>query len=265
MTKEERDELIMEKLNSGMSLSDLQKLLDSEYGLKMTYFDLRMIVSDLKIEWENQAKKHKPDVASAPKAAAPAVEQLTPEIQEESDNGEVDETNELEDETEGEDEEPAEAASEDGGTSVTIDDTPMRGAILSGSVRFASGASGKWMMNQMGQLGLASLDEGSEKPTQDDLMLFQKELQATMKAYQEALEQQAFDGRTQVEISPLMKPGCDLNGTVTFASGAKGEWFIVTGGNLDFSLDEGSSQPTANDMKLFEIVLRSKLREKGYA
>ena len=32
MTNQERDELIMEKLNSGMSLSDLQKLLDSEYG-----------------------------------------------------------------------------------------------------------------------------------------------------------------------------------------------------------------------------------------
>ncbi len=258
MTNQERDELIMEKLNSGMSLSDLQKLLDSEYGMKMTYFELRMIVSELRIEWDKQEKKRRPVIptqpVSAPKAAEPEAAQ--PPVAEDAE----------EDADLGDGEEDADEESDDAedGTVVTIDDAPMPGAVMSGNVKFASGASGKWMMNRMGQLGLAKLDEGSEQPTQDDLMLFQQELQAVLQEKQDSMEKQAFDGRTQVEISPLVKPGCDINGTVTFASGASGEWFVA-GGKLDFSLDDGSSKPTHEDLSLFQIVLSAKLKEKGYA
>ena len=259
MTNQERDELIMEKLNSGMSLSDLQKLLDSEYGMKMTYFELRMIVSELRIEWDKQEKKRRPVIptqpVSAPKAAEPEAAQ--PPVAEDAEEEDAD----LGDGEEDADEENDDA---EDGTVVTIDDAPMPGAVMSGNVKFASGASGKWMMNRMGQLGLAKLDEGSEQPTQDDLMLFQQELQAVLQEKQDSMEKQAFDGRTQVEISPLVKPGCDINGTVTFASGASGEWFVA-GGKLDFSLDDGSSKPTHEDLSLFQIVLSAKLKEKGYA
>ncbi|MBO4345390.1 MAG: hypothetical protein J5833_06530 [Victivallales bacterium] len=263
MTNQERDELIMEKLNSGMSLSDLQKLLDSEYGIKLTYFDLRMIVSELRIEWDKQEKKRKPAIAVTPTPQPqPAPTPAPAPKQEEAFGGEM--ANEEATEEEGDIAEDDAEDAADGETTVTVDDVPMRGAVMSGSVKFASGASGKWMMNRMGQLGLASLDEGSEQPTQDDLMLFQQELQTVLQEKQDSLEKQAFDGRTQVEISPLVKPGCDINGTVTFASGASGEWFVA-GGKLDFSLDEGSSQPTHEDLSLFQIVLSAKLKEKGYA
>ncbi len=261
MTNQERDELIMEKLNSGMSLSDLQKLLDSEYGMKMTYFELRMIVSGLRIDWDKQEKKQRP-VIPTPQAPSPAPKAPEPK-QETSLDGLAEESQPLDEEDDEEESEDTDD-SDDGNTVVTIDDSPMQGAVMSGSVKFASGASGKWMMNRMGQLGLASLDEGSEQPTQDDLMLFQQELQVVLQEKQENMQKQAFDGRTQVEISPLVKPGCDINGTVTFASGASGEWFVAEG-KLDFSLDEGSSKPTHEDLSLFQIVLSSKLKEKGYA
>ena len=270
MTNQERDELIMEKLNSGMSLSDLQKLLDSEYGMKMTYFELRMIVSELKIEWDKQEKKRRPAIAAQPAPApktmhAPKREDVSDNPMAASEDASDDAVEEnADDDVVDEEDNETEKESAEGETDVTIDDTPMPGAVMSGSVKFASGASGKWMMNRMGQLGLASLDEGSEQPTQDDLMLFQQELQAALQAKQESMEMKAFDGRTQVEISPLVKPGCDINGTVTFASGASGEWFVA-GGKLDFSLDENSSKPTHEDLSLFQIVLSSKLKEKGYA
>ena len=254
MTNQERDNIIREKLNSGLSLSDVQKLLDSEYGLKMTYFELRMIVSTLDINWSSQEKKHATDLNQAPapqppnKSAAPAQPEMkayeNPAVQD--DDGEKSEE------------------AEEGGTQITMDDEPMPGAVMSGHVSFASGASGKWVFNRMGQLGLAELDEGSAKPTQEDLMLFQQELQALMQAKRDALQMQAFDGRTQVEVNPLVKPGCDLNGSVTFASGAKGEWFIA-GGQLDYELAEGSSKPTKDDISLFQIVLSKKLKEKGMA
>ena len=52
MTNEERDSVIMEKLNEGMSLSDVQKLLESQYGLRMTYLDLRLLAADLQVNWD---------------------------------------------------------------------------------------------------------------------------------------------------------------------------------------------------------------------
>ena len=263
MTNQERDSLIREKLNEGLSLSDVQKLLASEYGMKMTYFELRMIVSTLDIDWSNQEKKHTPTIA--PTAAQESPKQAP--LKQEPPKDVADSASPLDDEDDEDDDgtdDMTDEAGEEGGTQVTMDDVPLPGAVMSGHVKFASGASGKWVFNRMGQLGLAELDEGSEKPSQEDLMLFQQELQAMMQAKRDALQMQAFDGRTKVEINPLVKPGCDLNGTVTFASGATGEWFIA-GGQLDYELAEGSPEPTKDDISLFQIVLSKKLKEKGMA
>ena len=263
MTNQERDTIIREKLNEGLSLSDVQKLLASEYGIKMTYFELRMIVSTLDINWSNQEKKHTPAVPPAATQEPPKQAQKKQEPPKAVPNpAPLDDDDD--DDDEDDDDELTEDAGDNGGTQVTMDDTPLPGAVMSGHVKFASGASGKWVFNRMGQLGLAELDEGSASPSQEDLMLFQQELQAMMQAKRDALQMQAFDGRTKVEINPLVRPGCDLNGTVTFASGAKGEWFIA-GGQLDYELEDGSSQPTKDDLSLFQIVLTKKLKEKGMA
>ena len=262
MTNQERDNLIREKLNEGLSLSDVQKLLDSEYGMKMTYFELRMIVSTLDINWSNQEKKHTPVItpspAPEPPKQAPQQQNAPKAVANPAPLDDDDDNNDNESDDDDSD------SSDNSGTQITMDDVPIPGAVMSGHVVFASGASGKWVFNRMGQLGLAELDEGSEKPSQEDLMLFQQELQAMMQAKRDALQMQAFDGRTKVEINPLVKPGCDLNGTVTFASGAKGEWFIA-GGQLDYELAEGSPEPTKDDLSLFQIVLSKKLKEKGMA
>ena len=263
MTNQERDNLIREKLNEGLSLSDVQKLLASEYGVKMTYFELRMIVSTLDINWSNQEKKHAPTITPAAAPESPKQAPLKQEPPKDVPNLEPLDDDE-DDDDDDDDDDLTDEAGENGGTQVTMDDVPLPGAVMSGHVKFASGASGKWVFNRMGQLGLAELDEGSANPSQEDLMLFQQELQAMMQAKRDALQMQAFDGRTKVEINPLVKPGCDLNGTVTFASGAKGEWFIA-GGQLDYELEEGSSQPTKDDLSLFQIVLTKKLKEKGMA
>ena len=254
----------MEKLNSGMSLSDVQKLLDSEFGIRMTYFELRMIASTLKIDWDSQAKKHRPAANLAQQDGLAATAQAARPPEGPADRGTMDDG--LDDEEDLAEENDGEGLKDDldGGTSITLDETPVPGAAMSGKVRFASGASGKWVMTRMGQLGISDMDEGSPEPTQDDIALFQQELRLTMQARQEALEQQAFDGRTKVEISPLVKPGCDMNGTVVFASGAKGEW-LLAGGKLDFDLEQGSPEPTRDDKLLFQMVLARKLKEKGFA
>ena len=57
MDNQERDRFIWEKLNSGMSLSDVQHALSEELGIRMTYLDLRMLAATLTVEWEKQDKK----------------------------------------------------------------------------------------------------------------------------------------------------------------------------------------------------------------
>ena len=254
MDTQERDRFIWEKLNSGMSLSDVQHALSEELGIRMTYLDLRMLAATLPVEWEKQDKK----------VAKPAPVEETPQAEE----AEEAEADEAEDEAETAEEEE-EAEEEEGGddelpdTVLTLDETPMPGAALSGTVRFMSGISCGWFMDRMGRLGFNLPDDAKEQPTDDDVQAFQVELQKMMQKRAEEMRKAAFDGTTKVDISPITRPGCDINGTVTFSSGAKGEWMVAQG-KLDFDLDEGSSQPTRDDFEKFRLVLAETMRSKGY-
>ena len=72
MTTKERDEYIASQLNAGVSLSDVQTKLAQEYGVKMTYFELRMLAMGLAVDWE---KQDKPKPAATP---APATSYTSP-------------------------------------------------------------------------------------------------------------------------------------------------------------------------------------------
>ncbi len=62
-----------------------------------------------------------------------------------------------------------------GKLSISVDQMPAPGAMLSGYVRFASGAKAHWFLDEMGRLGLEP-ELGSEKPTQKDMQEFSMEL-----------------------------------------------------------------------------------------
>lgn len=147
MTDQERNQLIAQKLGEGMSLSDLQKLLASEYGIQMTYLDLRLLAADLPVNWKRQEKPKKPEPVKA------AV------LDDEDDDQGV------------EDEEPT-----SGRTVVTVSKLVRPGAAMSGDVTFASGARAEWFLDGMGRLGLNPAAD-SKRPTQDDVREFQIELQ----------------------------------------------------------------------------------------
>ncbi len=147
MTDQERNQLIARKLGEGMSLSDLQKLLKSEYGLQMTYLELRLLAAELPVDWGPE-KPEKPAPAAADLAA-------------DDEAGDADDA----DETPGA-----------GRTTVTISKLVRPGAAISGDVVFASGAKAEWFVDTMGRLGLNPAP-GSARPTQDDLRDFQTELQ----------------------------------------------------------------------------------------
>jgi len=138
MNTEERNAFITAKLNEGVSLSDIQKLL-AKQGVSMTYLDLRLLADELKVNWKKQ------DPKDAPKSPAKPADVL--------DKG-----------------------AKPGGTTVTVSKLVRPGAAMSGSVAFASGAKADWVLGNDGRLGLIPAP-GSAKPTEDDLVGFQAELQ----------------------------------------------------------------------------------------
>ncbi|NMA45846.1 MAG: hypothetical protein GX945_04725 [Lentisphaerae bacterium] len=252
MTDKERNELIAQKLNEGMPLSDVQKLLADEYGLRMTFLELRLIAADLNVDWQKHDKPKAPEVPTTA-AALP---------EDDAEEGDEDEELDSEDEAVADDNEDGEGGG--AGTRVTVDEQPRRGTAMSGSVRFASGLLGEWFLDQMGRPGL-QLAEGQEgQPSEEDIRLFQAELSAIMQKMQDDLAREAAEGKTKVNVSPVVRPGAMFSGDVVFASGAKAEWTLDQTGRLGLQPAEGSAKPTQRDMQLFQMELRRVLQSKGF-
>jgi hypothetical protein len=146
-------------LDEGLKLSDIQKRIDSEFGLRMTYMDLRFLLDDLKLKpKEKEPPAPVPDIgkAGAPVKGTPEDSQMPPPTGLE------------------EQEEPSPGGT--GSVSVTVDRLARPGAVVSGNVTFSDGNSAQWYLDQMGRLGLVAKQQGY-RPSQPDLAAFQAELQ----------------------------------------------------------------------------------------
>lgn len=137
-------------IEEGAKLSDIQKKIEKEFGITMTYLDVRLLVDDLKLMPKDPvvAEPPKPEPAKAPAGAAPADD--LPE-------------------------DPL-AAPVAGNVSVTVDQVTRPGAMISGKVTFSDGNTATWYLDQTGRLGVAPTTEGY-RPSQEDVMAFQAELQ----------------------------------------------------------------------------------------
>ena len=62
-----------------------------------------------------------------------------------------------------------------GKLSISVDQMPAPGAMLSGYARLSSGAKAHWFLDEMGRLGVEP-ELGSSKPTQKDMQEFSAEL-----------------------------------------------------------------------------------------
>ena len=70
------------------------------------------------------------------------------------------------------------SAENDGKTVVEVNQVVRAGALAEGTVRFGSGASGTWVVDQMGRLGFDKLDG---EPTEEDIREFQTELRKVLR------------------------------------------------------------------------------------
>lgn len=137
-------------LEEGMKISDFQKRLEKEFGLKGTYMEVRLLVDDLRV----QLKDPEPPKAPEPAAVAtPAGGGAAPVAEAEP--------------------VPGGAA---GGVTVTVDTVTRPGTLASGSVKFTDGQTAQWYLDQMGRFGMVPPVRGY-RPSQEDLQDFQMKLE----------------------------------------------------------------------------------------
>ncbi len=185
VSQAERDAFIKECLDNGMSLSELQNQLAEQFDLHLTYMELRMLTADLQVNWSKQDAKvaaARPKVkasAPAPATAAPSGGMAG------EDETLADEDDSLPSEPAADDASAAQASADGalrGATTVEVSKLVRPGAAVSGTVKFGSGASGEWYLDQYGRLGFIP-DEGSGQPDQQDIAEFQTEIQKALGGY----------------------------------------------------------------------------------
>ncbi len=175
---------------AGDNLSAVQKKLAEQFKLSMTYRDVRFLVDDLNLELKDPAPKvDASDVSKTPAPVGGGVP--SPRVPEKK--GLIDKLKEKVGMAPGAVEEddlppddlpestgdfPAEPAGA-GSLAVDLDRIVRPGFMVSGSVTFSDGVSGKWALDQMGRLMLETPQKGYQ-PSPADVQAFQRELQAQL-------------------------------------------------------------------------------------
>jgi hypothetical protein len=114
-------------IQQGASLSEVQKRLEEDFSMRMTYMDIRFLVDDLDLELQ----------AEGPKFDDPKVVPEQP------------------------------AGGQPGAVSVSLDKVSRPDALVSGSVTFSDGVSAQWHLDQMGRLALNAKQPGYQPSRED--------------------------------------------------------------------------------------------------
>lgn len=151
---EAQKEAARQWLAGGMKLADLQKRLEADFGLKLTYMEVRLLVDDLKVLPKDPEPPAKVEPAPSPTpAAAQPGSVLEPEVMPSGPIG--------------------------SGVKVTVDAVTRPGTMVSGRVAFSDGQGGTWYVDQYGRPGLAP-DTKGYRPSAPDLQSFQVALEGEL-------------------------------------------------------------------------------------
>lgn len=188
-------------IDEGLKLSDIQKRVDTELGLTLTYMEVRLLVDDLKLVPKDPTPPPAPVVPPSPGpkpapgggvpgnpgghglpsfSGLPPIPGMPPSAKPGA----------------GPSAAPASvpapplsslAPPPGGGLTpvkviVGVDTVARPGAMVSGSVTFSDGQKGAWYLDQYGRLGVAPEKPGY-KPTPSDVETFQMELEKELSRY----------------------------------------------------------------------------------
>src|SRR4051812_5180301 len=143
---EEQRQRVTAWIVQGAKLAEIQNRLLSEFKIKLTYMEVRLLVDDLKLT---------PKDPEPPKVEAPVAGTIQPA------------------------EKTAAEAPKIDGVSVGIDQIARPGALVSGKVTFSDGQKADWYLDQTGRLGVVPA-QPSYKPSAPDVQQFQAALQSEL-------------------------------------------------------------------------------------
>ena len=143
----------------GLKLAEIQKRLNSEFGLNVTYMDVRFLVDDLKLMPKDPPAPKADKTLAPPAGQSPGTATSSEAIADDS---------------------PASATAPGASNvSVNVDTVARPGTLVSGSVTFSDGQSAAWYLDQMGRMGVAPKQQGY-KPSGADLQAFQQALEVQL-------------------------------------------------------------------------------------
>jgi hypothetical protein len=151
-------------------LATVQQRIAAEFDIRLTYLDTRMLLADLGATAGKSDKELEREATQAREAEKTQHENTL-------------------DKKPGSPDEPSDAAGTSvdpagmptgGKASVSVSSVTPPGMIVAGTVTFSDGKSAEWYLDQLGRLGMNPQDP-SYKPSEADLMAFQKELQQVLK------------------------------------------------------------------------------------
>lgn len=143
-------------IEEGSSLSDIQNRLDQEFGVRLTYMDVRLLVGDLQLT-PKDPEQPTPETLSASAPAAPGAAGLS-------------------DSFAAPDEILPPGGLPTGNVTLTVDQITRAGALISGKATFSDGKKADWSLDQYGRLGMVPAEEGY-RPPEADVVEFQKALE----------------------------------------------------------------------------------------
>ncbi len=151
----------------GLTLSQIQRKLASDWAITMTYMEVRFLMDDLKLK----PKDKQPPPAVVPSALQPVGPGTPPAANARSPGLTADASASLNKGPDG----------SARGVSVVVDQVARPGALVSGKVTFSDGNSADWHLDQMGRLGLVAAQQGY-RPSPEDLQTFQTQLQSELQS-----------------------------------------------------------------------------------
>lgn len=145
-------------IEQGLKVAEVQKRLETEFGARLTYLEVKLLIGDLDLLPKDQPDKPPARPAAPAAGAPPPPRQTAPPAQTA----------------------PGTAAGQAAkGVTVTVDELVQPGAIASGSVTFSDGQTATWYVDQLGQLGVMSRLKGY-RPSAADFEQFQNALEQAL-------------------------------------------------------------------------------------
>ena len=155
---DQQKETVKKWVAEGKGVSEIQRLLSSEFGIDMMYIDVRFLIDDIGAQ-----------IPSSGENAADSAQEASPVDAEGPQSGSAGEN-------EAQAENPGESSR---GVRVTVSPIPRPGAVMSGDVVFSDGGMAEWVLDNSGRLGLNPSTPGYTPP-QSDLPEFQQKLREAL-------------------------------------------------------------------------------------